>query len=166
MARVVKAPGEFNQDSLGTHEMSIFLGGSIDMGAAEDWQTRLTNDLADYENVVLLNPRRNDWDSSWVQDPTPGTQFYEQVEWEMERQEDTDLLIYYFAPDSKSPITLLELGLYAADHVLVCCPKEFYRYGNVKMVCERYGVQIVESYEEMITDIRAILDVVLEGDYE
>lgn len=162
MAKVIKAPGEFEQDSLGENQHSIFLGGSIDMGAAEDWQTRLTNDLADFDNIVLLNPRRDDWDSSWVQDPTPGTKFYEQVAWEMRQQEEADLLVYYFAPDSKSPITLLELGLYADDHVLVCCPKEFYRYGNVKMVCDRYAVPMVESYEEMVIQIRSIA----EGEYE
>lgn len=162
MAKVIKAPGAFDQDALDETQISIFLGGSIDMGAAEDWQTRLTNDLSDYDNVILLNPRRDDWDSSWVQDPTPGTQFYEQVKWEMDQQQEADLLVYYFAPDSKSPITLLELGLYGDDHALVCCPKEFYRYGNVKMVCDRYHIPFVETYEDMMIQIRGILD----GEYE
>ena len=154
MATVLKAPQEFVQDD----NASIFLGGSIDMGAAENWQERLTRDLSDYENLVILNPRRDDWDSSWQQDPTPGTQFYEQVEWELDCQEQADVNIYYFAADSKSPITLLELGLFAEDNVLVCCPKEFYRYGNVKMVCDRYNVKMVESYDELLNTIRESLD--------
>lgn len=154
MATVLKAPQEFVQDD----NASIFLGGSIDMGAAENWQERLTRDLSDYENLVILNPRRDDWDSSWEQDPTPGTQFYEQVEWELDCQEQADVNIYYFAADSKSPITLLELGLFAEDNVLVCCPKEFYRYGNVKMVCDRYNVKMVESYDELLNTIRESLD--------
>lgn len=154
MATVIKAPEPFEQDA----RLSIFLGGSIDMGEAENWQDRLERDLADYEELVILNPRRDDWDSSWTQDPTPGTQFYEQVDWELECQDKADLIVYYFAPDSKSPITLLELGLYAADNVLVCCPPTFYRYGNVKMVCRHFGIDMVESYDQMVAHIRAALD--------
>lgn len=154
MAKVLKAPQEFVQDD----DISIFLGGSIDMGAAENWQERLTRDLSDYESIVILNPRRDDWDSSWKQDPTPGTQFYEQVDWELECQEQADMNLYYFAADSKSPITLLELGLFAQDNVLVCCPKEFYRYGNVKMVCDRYDITMVESYDDLLKTIRESLD--------
>lgn len=154
MAQVYKAPEEYVQDD----RISIFLGGSIDMGAAENWQDRITKDLSAYENLVILNPRRDDWDSSWVQDPTPGTQFHEQVSWELDRQEEADINVYYFAADSKSPITLLELGLFAAENVIVCCPKEFYRYGNVKMVCDRLDVTFVESYKDLIANIRDALD--------
>lgn len=154
MTTVLKAPEPYIQDE----KLSIFLGGSIDMGAAENWQERLTKDLSDYQNLVILNPRRDDWDSSWVQDPTPGTQFYEQVSWELECQEQADIIVYYFTADSKAPITLLELGLFSEDNVVVCCPKEFYRYGNVKMVCERYDITIVETYEDLIKLIRGSLD--------
>jgi len=154
MAREIKAPEPYIQDE----SMSIFLGGSIDMGAAENWQVRLTNDLSDYTDLVLLNPRRDDWDSSWIQDPTPGTKFYEQVEWELECQEQADANLYYFTADSKAPITLLELGLFNGDNVIVCCPKEFYRYGNVKMVCDRYAMPMVETYDELLKLLREALD--------
>lgn len=66
--------------------------------------------------------------------------------------------VYYFSADSKAPITLLELGLFNDDNVVVCCPKEFYRYGNVKMVCDRYGITIVETYDDLIKLIRDSLD--------
>jgi hypothetical protein len=154
MARVITAPERYVQDET----LSIFLGGAIDMGAAELWQDRLVKDLEDYEDLVILNPRRDNWDPSLPQDPTPGTQFYKQVAWELDWQDNADLIVYYFASDSKAPITLLELGLYIGNHVLVCCPPSFYRYGNVKMVCDRYDVDIVESYEAMVTHLRATLD--------
>lgn len=154
MVTVLKAPELYEQDD----RMAIFLGGAIDMGAAENWQDRLTKDLSDYQELVILNPRRDDWDSSWEQDPTPGTQFYEQVEWELECQEQADVNIYYFTADSKAPITLLELGLFNDDNVVVCCPKEFYRYGNVKMVCDRYGINMVETYDDLLKLLRDALD--------
>ncbi len=156
MTIVVKAPNEYEF----TNALRIFLGGAIDMGSAENWQERLTKDLSGYddEDLILLNPRRDDWDSSWVQDPTPGTQFYEQVEWELIQQENADGLIYYFTADSKAPITLLELGLFNQQNVVVHCPKEFYRYGNVKMVCDRYGIPMAETYEELLAFIKEAID--------
>lgn len=46
----------------------VFLAGSIEMGKASDWQQKLIDDLSDLpDDLVLLNPRRKDWDSSWVQ---------------------------------------------------------------------------------------------------
>lgn len=154
MAIVLKAPQHYIQDD----RLSIFLGGSIDMGAAENWQDRLIRDLEDYDQLVILNPRRDDWDSTWVQDPTPETQFYKQVSWELDCQDQADLIVYYFAADSKAPITLLELGRYAGENVLVCCPTSFYRYGNVRILCDRLGIDLVTSYDAMVIHLRAVLD--------
>ena len=54
-------------NSVKTSAFKIFLAGSIDMGKAEDWQTRVA-DLLKNKSVILFNPRRDDWDSSWEQD--------------------------------------------------------------------------------------------------
>lgn len=132
---------------------TLFLGGSIEMGAAENWQDRLTKDLQD-SNLTILNPRRDDWDSSWVQDPTPGTQFETQVSWELEAQEIATICAYYFADGTKSPITLLELGLFVDNIPVVHCTPKFWRYGNVKVTCDRYGIPVYETYEEFLNAIR------------
>ena len=130
----------------------IFLAGSIEMGVAENWQTRVAKDMADYD-VVLLNPRRDDWDSSWrqsIDDP----QFNEQVTWELDGLDTADIVIFYFDPTTKSPITLMELGIFANHerlaHVIVCCPDGFWRKGNIEMVCDRYSMILVDNYNEMI----------------
>lgn len=148
--KVVKPPHEYSVEA----DPVLFLGGSIEMGAAENWQARIAEDLKDFD-ILILDPRRDDWDSTWKQDPTPGTKFHEQVSWEMESQDIADFKVYYFDPKTKSPITLLEIGLYGtADDTIVCCPKEFWRYGNVAMVCERYGIPLVHTYEEMIDHLK------------
>lgn len=127
------------------------------MGMAEPWQERLVEALGGYpDNIILLNPRRDDWDSSWVQDPTPGTQFHEQVSWELIHQESCNLAVYYFDPNTKSPITLMELGAFGLqepDGTVVCCPTNFYRYGNVAVFCERYGIQLVYSFDELVNHV-------------
>jgi hypothetical protein len=147
----IKAP---NPVPLDYEHYRIFLGGSIEMGVAEQWQERLATALGGYpDNVILMNPRRDDWDSSWVQDPTPGTQFHEQVTWELVNQECSALTVYYFDANTKSPITLMELGAYGLqepDATVVCCPKEFWRYGNVAVFCNHYGIPLVHTFDELV----------------
>lgn len=147
---VVKAPEQF--DSTGM--VSVFLAGSIEMGKAEDWQTKLTTALADNMRLVVLNPRRDDWDSTWVQEKT-NPQFNEQVTWELDGQDEASVIAMYFDPATKSPITLLELGLYARHPGLVVfCPKGFWRKGNVDIVCDRHGVTQADNWTEFVSAVR------------
>jgi hypothetical protein len=56
------------------------------------------------------------------------------------------------APDTKAPISLLELGLFArSDRVVVGCPDGFWRRGNVEIVCQRYGCALAGEWEEFVT---------------
>src|SRR5580658_10474927 len=91
---------------------TVFLAGSIEMGAAPAWQGAFARAFADRDDLTLLNPRRDDWDSSWRQ-RLDDTRFRGQVEWELEGQERADVITMYFAPETRAPITLLELGLFA-----------------------------------------------------
>jgi hypothetical protein len=126
------------------NKKSIFLAGSIEMGNAENWQEPLSNRLID-SGWVIFNPRRDDWDNSLTQEfETP--QFYQQVTWELNALEQSDLIIMYFDPNTKSPISLLELGLYArSGKLIVVCPDGFWRKGNVDIVCNYYNVPQYQS---------------------
>lgn len=134
---------------IGKDSLYLFLAGSIEMGAAENWQQEVIGILDDFPNVCLLNPRRKDWDSSWEQSIT-NHPFKEQVEWELDALEKADIILFYFDPNTKSPITLLELGLYAdSDKVMVCCPEGYWRKGNVDIICERYKIKTFRNIKEM-----------------
>jgi hypothetical protein len=131
------------------HGKSVFLAGSIDSGAAPDWQSALTTSLA-HLPITILNPRRDDWDATWTQDISDA-KFREQVEWELDGLAAADVIAMYLAPDTRAPISLLELGLHAASgKVVVCCPAGFWRRGNVQIVCGRFGVELVEGLEELV----------------
>jgi hypothetical protein len=150
MVRILKPPTPL---ALADGERSLFLAGSIEMGLAEPWQAALEQSLADLP-VVILNPRRDEWDSSWEQsiDNPP---FRQQVEWELEAQERASLIAMYFAPATKAPITLMELGLFArSGKLLVCCPVGFWRRGNVEVVCARYGVPLVAELPQLVQGVR------------
>ena len=65
--------------------------------------------------------------------------------------EKADYIIMNFLPGSKSPITLLELGLFAeSGKLFVICPDEFYRSGNVQIVCNKYNIPLYKSIEELM----------------
>ncbi len=119
------------------------------MGQAEDWQAYVAQCLQDTD-VTILNPRRDDWDATWEQ-TIAHTKFREQVDWELTAQELATVIAMYFEPSTKSPITLLELGLFArTGKVVVCCPDGFWRKGNVEVVCDRYNIPMVGSLDKLI----------------
>lgn len=133
---------------------SLFLAGSIEEGTAIDWQSQLVDSLRDLD-VTILNPRRLEWDASWPQ-RMEFAPFRQQVEWELEAQETASLIAFYFAPATRAPITLLELGLAAARRrSVVCCPPEFWRKGNVDIVCRRYGIPEVATLDELSSYLRS-----------
>ena len=135
---------------------AIFLAGSIEMGKANNWQDYLIQNI-DHSNLLILNPRRKDWDNSWKEEKE-NPQFYEQVNWELSAQERADLIVMYFEPNTKSPISLLELGLFAkSKKMIVFCPKGYWKKGNVDVVCERYGIKQFESLDEILKGIKAYL---------
>lgn len=154
MNKIIKAPGSL---IVPTGNVSIFLAGTIDMGNSDDWQTRVSDLLlAKSNNLTIFNPRRVDWDNSWkqsVDDP----QFLQQVKWEHNALTVARHILFYFAPGSQSPISLLELGLFAGknvvyhDSVFVCCPEGYWRKGNVDFICSLYGIKMLGRPED-ITD--------------
>ena len=145
MATIIKPPTRHGPPS-------IFLAGSIEMGTAEDWQTQIEEALKD-KDVVIFNPRRDDWDSSWEQ-TLENANFYEQVQWELSALERADIIIMYFSPGTKSPISLLEFGLFArTGKLLVCCPPGFWRKGNVDIVCEKYNIMRFGSLKNLIATL-------------
>ncbi len=134
----------------------VFLAGSIEMGNAEDWQTKVIEGLADLD-ITVLNPRREAWDASWEQ-RIENPQFSEQVNWELDGLETAELILLYLVPGTKSPISLLEFGIYArSGKMLVCCPEGFWRKGNVDIVCAREGIPQFESVAELIQGAKEYL---------
>lgn len=150
----IKPPNDFKAYLLSSRP-SIFLAGSIEMGMAEDWQKRVVNSLKDV-NCTILNPRRDVWDKTWVQSKD-NPKFREQVEWELDGIESANAVFFYFDPNTKSPITLMELGLVAGSNTqfcYVCCPEGFWRKGNVDIVCERNDITMFESLDVAIEYIK------------
>jgi hypothetical protein len=147
--REVKAP------SRPGFERRVFLAGSIEMGKAEQWQERIVKALSGAGDLIVLNPRRDDWDDNWEQ-RADNPRFFEQVSWELDMLEAADIVIMYLAPGTKSPVSLLELGLCARSGKLkVCCPQGFWRRGNVEVVCQRNRIPLFDTLDDLLDDLMA-----------
>jgi hypothetical protein len=141
---------------LTTRPVTVFLAGSIEMGAAENWQNTVIDSLHDFD-VKFFNPRRESWDSSWIQEEC-NPEFNQQVNWELNQLESADFILMNFCKDTKSPISLLELGLFAnRGNLVVVCPREFWRSGNVQIICTRYRIPLYERLEDGIGGLKTLL---------
>jgi Nucleoside 2-deoxyribosyltransferase like len=135
-------------------ERRVFLAGSIEMGLADHWQERIVRALSDLTGLVILNPRRDDWDPGWEQ-RAGNPPFAEQVTWELDLLDAADVVVMYLAPGTRSPVSLLELGLCARSGKLrVCCPDGFWRSGNVEIVCQRHRIPLFRTLDDLIADLR------------
>jgi len=152
--RVCKPPAPLD---VRADERAIFLAGSIEMGTAIDWQAQIAEALASRDGVIL-NPRRDAWDSSWTQSITDA-RFREQVTWELDGLDLADVIAVWFAPDTKAPITLLELGLHVkSGRVIVGCPDGYWRKGNIEVVCARFGAPLCADWPSFVAAVQRAVD--------
>lgn len=145
-------------------EVPIFLGGSIEMGKAIKWQDEFINMCKEkfqssVYHLAILNPRRDDWDSTWKQSIENG-QFYQQVDWELYYLEKCKFKLFYFAKDTMSPISLLEFGRFSAlspEKILLCVDKEYGRKGNLDVYCHKYQIPQYNSLEEIVNYLKKMI---------
>lgn len=136
--------------------LKIFLAGSIEMGKAENWQqtTIAEFEKISAENIQIFNPRRDSFDPN-LEQSFENPVFNQQVTWELKALEKADIIIMNLLPETKSPISLLELGLHASKGKLrVCCPKDFWRRGNVEIVCDMFDIPLFEDFQKLISELK------------
>jgi hypothetical protein len=128
---------------------SFFLAGATSKVDTRDWRDVLIASVSDIP-VTIYNPYRPDWDSSWREDIN-FTPYREQVEWELDKQDKADFVIIYFHPDTQAPISLLEFGICmrTPEKAIVVCPEGYWKRGNVEIVCQKFGVEMLNSVDEL-----------------
>ena len=127
---------------------SVFLAGTIDNGDSLNWQNKTIIEFMNLgiNDIEIYNPRREHWNSN----PSKEEMEY-QIKWEQEYLDKADFIAMVLLDDSKSPISLLELGLYAkSNKLMVFCTPDFYRWDNVRLTCKKYNIQLVESTHPLV----------------
>ncbi|KAF1951009.1 hypothetical protein CC80DRAFT_496301 [Byssothecium circinans] len=143
---------------------SIIIYGSIEPSPTSNWTTTLASHLSSLP-ITILNPRLDGWDDTWREDINFAP-FKEQVDWEMDHAAVANVIVFYFKPGTSCPISLLELGMCVGmynEKVVVGCPKEFYKRGNVEIVCRRFGIELVEDLNELGDVVKRRLEALLEN---
>jgi hypothetical protein len=136
---------------------SLFTAGSIEMGAAVQWQQRLVDHLQDLP-ITITNPRRGKWDPA-VNAKRSDPAFFSQVEWELDALTQADVICYFFDCATVSPITLMELGIWShSGKIIVCCDQRYWRQGNVEIVCERYNIPYVSSFKYLVPALKVMME--------
>lgn len=162
--QIIKPPNKLDNNYIKVpNQLSIFLAGSIEMGKAIDWQSEVEellkqNEDPEYYQYIVYNPRRTDWDSSWIQS-IDNSQFNEQVNWELNYLERSDIVLFNFIPGTQSPITLMELGhigTLKSERCIVVCPEGFWRKGNVDIFCKRQGILQANTIREGLQEFNII----------
>ncbi|KAJ3506722.1 hypothetical protein NM208_g16042 [Fusarium decemcellulare] len=145
-ARTLMAPQRPSADD--QKLTSIFLAGTTSSTGEPDWRDNLTQALSEYP-VTILNPKRDDWDSTWKEDFSD-KRWEEQVWWELDMQEGADILVYFFHGSTAAPISLLELGLgVKTGRAIVCALDGYSKRGNVEAVCRRYRARFTRTEQEL-----------------
>ena len=140
----------------------VFLAGTIDNGESLDWQSAVAEDLMSQSTkqpIFVYNPRREKWPDSSDND-----EITKQIKWELHHLEKADLIVMNILPKSKSPISLMELGLFAKEgKVIVFCQPSFYRYDNVRVVCETYGIKLIDTNDILVIRNEILKHVISDG---
>ncbi|TBU37525.1 hypothetical protein BD309DRAFT_973900 [Dichomitus squalens] len=154
--RVYTAPEEVTH----VRGPTVFLAGSIEQNTAVAWQNEFIRRL-DGIDCTIFNPRRRKWNPNLTQSELDLI-FTQQVEWELACQEKADVIAMFFDPWTKSPITLLELGIFSQAvgkdgqrKLIVYCPKPFWRQGNVQIVCKEYGIPRAKTFDHLVDSVKA-----------
>lgn len=140
----------------GVVPLNLFIAGTIDCGDSVNHQQAIIDELNKEDTVhpiMIYNPRREDWP-----DNNDNNEIEKQINWELYHLERADLIVMNILGSSKSPISLMELGLFArTGKLIVFCNPNFYRYDNVRIVCRAYNIPLYNT-----NDILVIKNKVLE----
>lgn len=147
MATVIKPPASLDANG----RYTVFLPSSIGLEINRFVESELSDlDIAIYsswpdDDQAAWEPRHDD------------TFFRQQVIWELNAGRQADLIILCFPPGVKTPISLMELGLFAEeDKLCVLSPVGYWRKGNVDIVCQMYGIPLFDSWDSLLHHVRVM----------
>lgn len=81
-----------------------------------------------------------------VFDPTCDLEFTQQTTWEFSALAAASRILFYFDKSSMSPVSMMELGLYAdSGKVVVVCHPEFPKAQNVHFICQQFDIPLFDD---------------------
>ncbi len=125
------------------NQRSIFLAGSMDHKQEGSWREEI---IAEFGTNDIFDPTNTHHDELNTE------QMKHHIVWELGALQQSDLILLNFLKESKSPISLVELGMYVTSNKLIfICPKEFYKSDYVHTLCNKYNTPIFNTLNEAKT---------------
>lgn len=148
MTTCIKCPAEHTP----TSGLTVFLAGGI--SNCSDWQALLASMVADrWNDVTLIDPRRSDFDAS---NPAMTDS---QIEWEYRHLCMSDIVLFWFPPETLCPITLYELGVHSTRYVpiVVGCHPDYARRIDVikQLSLSRPAVNVQDTLMGLVEQLDA-----------
>ncbi|CAM1372061.1 nucleoside 2-deoxyribosyltransferase domain-containing protein [Tenacibaculum xiamenense] len=125
----------------------VFLAGSMCIDKEDDWRKNVIKNFANvFDFIDPTNENHNLLNDS---------QMEHHINWELEGLELSDIILMNLLPESKSPISMVELGLYArSNKLIICCPENFYQYRYIKTLAKKYNVALFTELEKGIQHLK------------
>lgn len=101
MGKIITAPEMLDISDINKHK--VFLAGGI--SNCPDWQEPVAKRIADETNLLVINPRRNNWNMD-----SQAAESIEQIHWENFYLNMSQHILFWFPEETLCPITLFELG--------------------------------------------------------
>lgn len=128
-------------------ENYCFLAGSIDINSEGNWRAKVVNEMKDLWR--FFNPTRLEHDTF------SDSQMNTHIEWELDALELSDKILLNLLPNAKSPISLVELGLYVkTSKLIVVCPDQFYQKRYVNAICKKYNTPCFNDLDKAIKHLK------------
>ena len=119
-----------------------FLAGSIDFKESNPWRESFYKNSNEF--IHFFDPTRPD--HYLLNDE----EMRQHINWELDALELADKIFLNFLSEAKSPISLVELGLYSKSaKLVVICPYDFYQYRYVETLCEKYDIPLFQKLEKV-----------------
>ena len=152
--QVVECPNvPVESASLAPYTSLVFLAGGIT--GCPDWQREMIDRFRDLPDVVLLNPRRSNFN---IDDPVQSEQ---QIEWESLWLNESYITLFWFPYQTMCPITLFELGVAAArgDRIVVGVHPGYARRFDVikQMELLRPDITVYDNFADVVEETLSML---------
>lgn len=131
----------------------VFLAGGI--SNCPDWQSEFIN-KCEHLPVILYNPRRTNFDINNTDDT------YDQIHWEHNMMENSDIIVFWFSSGSLNPIVLYELGKYIRSNkqIIIGIDPEYSRKDDVIIQSELAKNQTLKfsySLDDLVNELNKYL---------
>lgn len=132
------------------NQTAIFMAGGIT--GCPDWQHVMVEQLANVPNLILVNPRRNDWDLT--------KSSKDQITWEYHHLHIVDYTYFWFPKEGMCAITLYELAMAVAkrgDRIRVGVEPGYWRELDVReqLALAAPWIDIVSTLDELYNPVWA-----------